>query len=118
MPIIFASSLEDGRNACHSLLQGVHPDAFFFMSDELAAGLMPALTKACVAVPQACKVMGISDGLLPYLSEPALSHFQHSGYEVGHAASARLIHRIKNHVEPDIAETIMLNGNLVLLGTA
>lgn len=116
-PTLFASSLQQCQAACSALLQRHKPDAFFCMSDEVAAGLYPALNAANIRIPQDCKVIAISDGNLPYFMQPTLTHLHHSGLEVGKAAAQRLIDRIKDVVTENEVATKILTINIVELGS-
>ena len=117
-PLVFAASQVEGRAAAAAQLKQGVPDAFFYMSDELASGLMPALTEAGVRVPADCLVLGMSDGKLPYLHYPALSHYLHSGADVGRAAARRLLYRIKENLGRTDVVTQVLRGEIIPLGTA
>jgi DNA-binding LacI/PurR family transcriptional regulator len=116
-PTLFASSLQQCQAACSALLQRHKPDAFFCMSDEVAAGLYPALNAANIRIPQDCKVIAISDGNLPYFMQPTLTHLHHSGLEVGKAAAQRLIDRIKGVISETEVATKILTINIVELGS-
>jgi LacI family transcriptional regulator len=113
-PTLFASSAFEARKACQVLLKTYRPDAFFFMSDEVASGLIPALAEADIKVPSDCLMVGISDGYLPYLHVPTLSFYHHSGFALGIAAAKRLLYRIHQNIDSSDIQTSILQGSLVV----
>jgi LacI family transcriptional regulator len=62
------------------------PDAFFCMSDEILTGVMKAIQKKKLNIPQDIGVIGISNGHLPKLYYPEITYVETSGYKLGKLA--------------------------------
>jgi len=114
---IYAHSFTDCNQKCIELLKHKKPDAYFCMSDEVSAGLYPALNQYKLTVREDCQVIAMSDGYLPYLLNPPLSHFHHSGFEIGKAAAERLFFRINQQKETEPAKVLYWQGQIVRLGS-
>lgn len=100
----YSNSSESAAAECLSMLKTQAVDGLFAMSDETLVGAMNALRACGVRVPDACKVICISDGTIPNLFEPKVSYLQHSGYDVGSQAALRLL----EHLEQTPANTATL----------
>ena len=80
------------------------PDGIFAMSDEIIAGVIPALKKMKILIPEQCSVLGISDGYLPRILDPEMTYLHHDGYTLGKMAATHLIQKIhlkSNETEPE-----------------
>lgn len=96
------------------------PDGIFAMSDEIILGALPALLDSGVKIPDACSVICMSDGNLPYFLRPQVTFLRHDGYEVGRLAAEQLCALIKNgeHLKPGYAsKRTVLQTELVELAT-
>jgi len=109
---IYAENQIDSHTACQRLLSHTRPDGFFCMSDELVAGLYPALYESGLNIPTDCKVISISDGYLPYILRPALTHYHHNGSEVGRLAAKRLIDKINGTLPATDVQTLEWKGGI------
>jgi LacI family transcriptional regulator len=118
IPALFAKTKEEARNRSREWIRKYNPDAFFFMSDELAAGLLPAIKSEKLVVPEKCKVIGISDGQLPFILDPPISFFHHDGFELGQLAARQLIYRIKNQNDSQPGQIIFQKGSIQFLESA
>ena len=118
IPPIFARSFDEARNKSLEWIRVHKPDAFFYMSDETASGLLPALKSQGLRVPEDCKVIGISDGHLPYILDPQLSHYLHDGFEMGRLAARTLLQKMNGGPNKDLVQRKFQKGGLVLLGSA
>ena len=65
-------------------------DGVFVMSDELLMYSYASFRKLQL-YPQKISIVAISDGILPIQLYPQVSHFLHSGYEIGKKAAAVLL---------------------------
>jgi LacI family transcriptional regulator len=108
--IIYANNQIDCYASCKIFLKNSQPDGFFCMSDELVAGLYPALYEAKISIPKDCKVISISDGYLPHILQPTLTHFHHNGSEIGKLSAQRLIQKITGKIPSDSVDTIEWAG--------
>lgn len=101
----------DGERAADQLLaQHCRPDAVFCFNDHLAAGLIHVLLMNGCQVPDDVAVVGFDDvPLAPYL-HPSLSSVAVPAYELGAAATTRLIQHLAGRV---IEETVWLSTRVV-----
>ena len=90
------------------------PDGIFAMSDEILAGVIPALKKLKVNIPNECSVISISDGFLPKILDPEVTYLHHDGLNLGKMAAHHIIQKItsKDSKRPHI--TLMLSTQLVI----
>ncbi len=97
-----------------------HPDAtaVFTMSDELLMRSHYVLMKRERRVPDDVSLLAISDGLAPGLLYPNVTHFRHSGMEVGERSAHILIgliaHRSDAMMDVRIRTTLVENGSVVV----
>jgi LacI family transcriptional regulator len=90
------------------------PDAIFAMSDEIIAGVIPALKKMKISIPERCAVMGISDGYLPQILDPQVSYLHHDGYKLGLMAAQHLIKRINGKSNLESHEYLIMPTELII----
>ena len=90
------------------------PDAIFAMSDEIIAGVIPALRKMKVAIPDKCSVIGISDGYLPKILDPQVTFLHHNGLALGRLAATHLIDTIKQPNKQNTAHQLILPTELII----
>jgi LacI family transcriptional regulator len=108
----FAPNLEQGRIATAELLHDWKPDAIFAMSDELIAGMTSTVLAHHLDIPNDISLIGISDGHLPHILYPAITHMHHDGMEVGRLSAERIVTRIRENDLPPI-QRITIQPNLV-----
>lgn len=70
------------------------PDAFFAINDHTATGILYAVKKAGLKVPDDISIFGFSGGDLAIACDPMLTTVEQHGYEVGKAAAELLISKI------------------------
>jgi LacI family transcriptional regulator len=90
------------------------PDAIFAMSDEIIAGVIPALKKMKILIPEMCAVLGISDGYLPQILDPQVSYLHHDGYTLGKMAAQHLIKRINGKSSSESHEYLIMPTELII----
>jgi LacI family transcriptional regulator len=79
---------------------GKKPDGLFVMSDEILAGVVAALKKLRLSVPEDINIVAISDGYFSKFSSYKIPYIETSGYDLGKKATELLFEIIKN---PNIA---------------
>jgi LacI family transcriptional regulator len=94
--------------------QTAQPDGIFAMSDEIIAGVIPALRKMKIPIPEKCAVLGISDGYLPQILDPQVTYLHHDGYKLGEMAAKHLIKRINGKLDAAIHEYIIMPTELIV----
>jgi LacI family transcriptional regulator len=67
------------------------PTAIFAMSDELLIRLHTVLAQVRMKIPRDIAIVAISEGYIPNISYPKITHVHHSGYEVGAKAGEMLL---------------------------
>lgn len=95
----FADDTFAAWKAVEDLFQGFKPDGIFAMSDEIIAGVIPALKNLGVKIPEDCAVIGISDGYLPRILDPEVTFLHHDGFNLGKMAAEQLFFRLNQTVE-------------------
>ena len=112
--IAHASSVNEAIIIVSELITQHKPDGIFAMSDELIAGVLPALDAKKISQKE-CLVIGISDGHLPNILHPKISYMHHNGMELGKTAASRLLQLISHTGDqPLCIESKLLDVNLVL----
>jgi LacI family transcriptional regulator len=76
------------------------PDAVFCMSDEILMGVMKALMRLNISVPQQTGIIALSDGSIPDLYYPEITYVETSGYALGKLAFKRMQECIDGATEP------------------
>ena len=70
------------------------PDSFFAINDHTATGILYAVKKAGLCVPDDISICGFSGGDLAIVCDPMLTTVEQHGYEVGKAAAKLLVDKI------------------------
>jgi DNA-binding LacI/PurR family transcriptional regulator len=84
------------------------------MSDETIAGVVPALKRLKVKIPDECAVIGISDGYLPRILDPEITFLHHDGYSLGKMAAEQLFVRLNQTFEQAEQISIRLPTPLIV----
>lgn len=90
------------------------PDAIFAMSDEIIAGVIPALKKMKIQIPEQCSVIGISDGYLPKILDPQVSFLHHDGFALGKMAATHLLKKLTQVANNGAQERLILPTELII----
>jgi len=98
------------------LMRENRPDAFFAINDQCAAGILWAVKRFGLKVPEEVSIFGFSDGEFAMASDPMLSTVEQHGFEVGKNAAKLLISKIKGET-PDKYTNKIIKTNLVIRGT-
>lgn len=104
-------SMEEARSAA-AQFANQHVDGIFAMSDELISGIVPALKEAKVSIPDQCRIIGISDGKLPYFFTDPIEFLHHDGSRAGQLSVQRLIEIIE-HPDSSAARVHILDTPLM-----
>ena len=73
------------------------PSAVYMMSDEVLAGIIKAVNKLQLNIPQDVQLVAISDGHLPLLLPQKIPFVETSGYKLGKIAVLHLFDIINGH---------------------
>lgn len=91
------------------------PDAIFAMSDDILSGVMKAIQRIGLKLPEDIGVIAISDGYLPALYYPEITYAETSGFKLGKLAFSRMMSCISGSpfVQHLIADSVLVPGNSV-----
>lgn len=92
LEVIYASSAEEAKTIVLQYIENSQADhpAIFSMSDEIMCGVMKALNKLQLKLPDDVTMITISNGFLPSLFSPEVSYIKTSGYELGKLSFSRM----------------------------
>jgi LacI family transcriptional regulator, galactose operon repressor len=106
-------SMESGFAAAMSLLDsGIPPTALFVTYDGVAMGVLAALHKRGVSVPDDIAVVGFDDNPLARFTIPALTTVRLSFEEMGRLAGKMLLDLILNNAKP--GRQVLLETELIV----
>jgi LacI family transcriptional regulator len=107
-------TVRSGQEAGERLLadRSIRPDAVVCANDQMAIGVLQALTRGGVLVPDELSVTGFDDIFPGRLFDPALTTVHQPMRQLGERASARLLERIAQPGLPPQVE--LLPTSLVL----
>ncbi len=88
-------------------------DGIFAMSDEVISGIVPALKSLGMVIPDDCRVVGISDGKLPFFFTEPIYFLHHDGCRAGELSVERLTIRMKGSQIPIKNQTHILDTPLM-----
>lgn len=108
-------SLSKGRMMANVLLSlKKRPDAIFAITDSAAIGVIKALNKFKVSIPDEIAVVGFSNSVSSTIINPSLSTVDQPGNKIGRTAVKYLIEEIENPKEDLITRTIEIKTNLIV----
>lgn len=109
----FANSTAQARAAMTAVLDHAdQPDAIFAMSDELLVGIMQAIQKTDLKIPEELAIITISNGDFPHFFKPNITYIEHSAAKVGLTAADLLIELLEPNRE--IIKKRIIDTNLVI----
>jgi LacI family transcriptional regulator len=111
---IFAGDTFEAWRGVERVFSEFKPDGIFAMSDETIAGVVPALKRLKIQIPEECAVIGISDGYLPRILDPEVTFLQHDGFNLGKMATEQLFVRLNQSVQDNQPTTLVLPTTLVI----
>ncbi len=110
----FVSNTFNAWECVDAVYPNFKPDGIFAMSDEIIAGVIPALKRLNVKIPEECSVIGISDGYLPKILDPEVSYLHHDGLNLGKMAAHHILQKLKDKDSESPHMTLMLSTQLVI----
>ena len=104
--------IESKSVALNALKEKHPPDAIFCMGDQILIGVMYAIHKLKLRVPEDISVITISNGLFPTMYDPKITYVETSGYKLGKLAFAQMLSCLKNELPPEevILESVLVEG--------
>jgi LacI family transcriptional regulator len=103
---------ESKRATLEALNDKQRPDVIFCMGDLILIGVMYAIHKLKLRVPEDIAVIGISNGLIPTMYDPKITYVETSGFKLGKLAFAQMLTRLREGGSPSEAtvESILVEG--------
>jgi len=93
------------------------PDGIFAVNDLTASGVITAVRKMGLRIPEDVAIAGFSDGLIAQVTDPQLTTIEQHGYEIGEMAAQLLFQRIKNPDAIKESVTKLIRTHLVVRGS-
>ncbi len=90
------------------------PDAFFAINDGTASGILYAIKKMGLHVPNDVSICGFGDGIIATTSDPLLTTVQQNGYQMGVEACNMLLKRIEEKTTAAPFNHSLIRTNLVV----
>jgi LacI family transcriptional regulator len=111
LTIDYPESMAKSEEVALAALQGKNrPDAIFCMGDLILIGVMHAIHKLKLKVPEDIGVIGISNGLIPTMYDPKVTYVETSGFKLGKLAFSQMLSCLKNE---ETAEEVIVESPLV-----
>ncbi|MEX0316090.1 MAG: LacI family DNA-binding transcriptional regulator [Allomuricauda sp.] len=108
-------SMTKGRMMANALLTlKKRPDAIFAITDSAAIGVIKALNKYDIKIPEEIAVVGFSNSVSSTIISPSLSTVDQPGDKIGRTAVKYLVEEIENPRDDLITRTIELKTNLIV----
>lgn len=90
------------------------PDAIFAITDSAAIGVIQALKKFNIKIPEEIAVVGFSNNINATIIEPTLTTVDQPGEMLGKTAVKYLIEEIESETEIVMHKTIEIKGTLII----
>jgi len=111
LTIDYPESIAKSEEVALAALQDENrPQAIFCMGDLILIGVMHAVHKLKLKVPEDIGIIGISNGLIPTMYEPRVTYVETSGFKLGKLAFTQMLSCLKSD---ETAEEVILESLLV-----
>lgn len=90
------------------------PDAIFTVNDMTATGVLKALKRMNLKVPDDVSVIGFTDGLVSTVTDPPLTTISQHGFEMGKIAAEILLKRINEGTDLKDPVTEVIKTDLIV----
>lgn len=103
---------ESKRVVLEALKDKQRPDVIFCMGDLILIGVMYAVHKLKLKVPDDIGIIAISNGLIPTMYDPKITYVETSGFKLGKLAFSQMLSRLRNNIQPEevILESLLVEG--------
>ena len=81
-------------------------DTIFCMSDEILMGVMKAIQKLKLKIPNDISVIAISNGFIPTLFYPQITYVETSGYKLGKLAFKQMMANLSDSFDSEVETTV------------
>lgn len=111
LSIAYPETIQESRRvALEALRAKSRPDVIFCMGDMILIGVMYAVHKLKLRVPEDIAIISISNGLIPTMYDPKITYVETSGHKLGKLAFTQMLSCLRN--EP-AAEKVMVESTLI-----
>lgn len=111
LSILYPEEIEESYKVVLSLLSGKEkPDVIFCMGDLILIGVMKAIHKLNLRVPEDIAIISISNGMIPTMYNPRITYVETSAYALGKLAFNQMLSCLKN--EP-VNKEVVVESRLV-----
>lgn len=113
LTIDYPESIAESKRVVLDAFKEKHkPDVIFCMGDMILIGVMYAVHKLKLKVPDDIAIIGISNGLIPTLYDPKITYVETSGFKLGKLAFAQMLSCLRNETTPEevILSSMMVEG--------
>lgn len=103
---------ESKRVTMQMMSQAKTPDVIFCMGDLILIGVMQAIHQLNLKVPDEIAVVSISNGLIPTLYNPVITHVETNGYKLGKLAFKQMMCCLRNETSEEevFVEPVLIEG--------
>jgi LacI family transcriptional regulator len=111
--IEYPEKIAESREAALVALQGEEKyDVIFCMGDLILIGVMQAIHELNLKVPGDIGIISISNGLIPTMYNPKITHVETNGYKLGKLAFEQMLSCLKgNHPAEEVfLKSILIQG--------
>lgn len=113
LTIEYPETINESKKVALEILKGKNrPDAIFCMGDQILIGVMYAIHKLKLKIPDDIGVIAISNGLFPTLYDPKITYVETSGHKLGKLAFAQMLSCLRDDHTPEevTVESILIEG--------
>ena len=109
---------QDAERITPSLfVDGTGPDAFFAVNDDTAIGILYAVKRLGLRVPDDVSICGFTNGLRAVSCEPMLTTVEQRGHKVGEEAVSILLEHVTGHTPMNKVLRRVVRTRLIVRGT-
>lgn len=113
LTVLYPEGISTSRNTVLEYFAGgERPDAIFCMGDLILIGVMSAIHELKLKIPEEIGVISISNGLIPTMYDPKITHVETSGFKLGKLAFNQMLTCLREGPQTDevFLESPMVEG--------
>lgn len=116
LTIDYPEGIAESKRVVLEALKGKNkPDVIFCMGDLILIGVMYAVHKLKLKVPDDIAIISISNGLIPTMYDPKITYVETSGFKLGKLAFAQMLSCLRTDFtrEEVILESVLVEGGSI-----